>query len=184
MGKITGLEAIQEIPEKVLAAYEAVRQLIEEGRDVSEIPVSAITDRAGIGKGTIYDYFDSKEEIIACSFLFHLQNVSKKMTESVSGLDSFRKQLEYLFDILDKDSKRKACFVRFIHGATDNSRYSQMIREKLMESNVGHRFPEYLMGPVVRQAVERGEVNPQLPVNYLVYAIFCKILTYRMRIAT
>ncbi len=64
MSKITGMEPVQEIPPKVLLMYDAVQQLIGEGCSVSQIRVSSITERAGIGKGTAYEYFDSKEEIL------------------------------------------------------------------------------------------------------------------------
>ncbi len=65
MGKVTGLEDIHHVPPKVNQMYEAVMQLLEEGADVADIRVSTITERAGIGKGTAYEYFDTKEEIVA-----------------------------------------------------------------------------------------------------------------------
>ena len=52
-------------PEKVLAMYRAVVDLINEGNDIKVLKVSDITGCAGIGKGTAYEYFSSKEEIIS-----------------------------------------------------------------------------------------------------------------------
>lgn len=75
MAKMTGLEEPWEIPSKVLRMYDAVIQLIEEGEDASTVRVSMITDRAGIGKGTAYDYFDTKEDIVACAVVFHIQRM-------------------------------------------------------------------------------------------------------------
>ena len=57
MGKMTGLEEIRDVPPKVLGMYRAVVELIEEGADIAGLRVSTITDRAGIGKGTAYEYF-------------------------------------------------------------------------------------------------------------------------------
>ena len=64
MSKITGLEAPNQVPPKVTAMYRAVSTLLREDKDISEMSVSMITGLAGIGKGTAYEYFDSKEEII------------------------------------------------------------------------------------------------------------------------
>jgi hypothetical protein len=58
MGKMTGMENIDDIPQKVLLLYNAVGQMIAENVDVNGLRVVNITDRAGIGKGTAYEYFD------------------------------------------------------------------------------------------------------------------------------
>lgn len=184
MGKITGMEPVSETPPKVLLLYDAVKQLIGEGVDVNDIRVLSITERAGIGKGTAYEYFDSKEELIACAFLFYVNGAAERINAALLPMDDLREQINYVFDELDKDSEKKYCFVRFVHGATDNSRFSQLVREKLIEANVNREFPEYLFGAIIRQGVERGDIDGSIPVNYLIYAVFCKVLTYMMCIGT
>ena len=52
------------LPPKAKQMYQAVLEMISEGDDVGVITVSGITTRAGIGKGTAYEYFKSKEELI------------------------------------------------------------------------------------------------------------------------
>ena len=64
-GKIANYEDIRQLPPKVRQMYIAVIQMLEEGADPANIRVSTITEKAGIGKGTAYEYFDSKEEIVA-----------------------------------------------------------------------------------------------------------------------
>ncbi len=184
MGKITGLESVEDIPSKVLLTYGAVQELVGEGRDINDISVSAITERAGIGKGTIYDYFDSREEIIACAFLFYIRQTAERMTEMMRGIASFQEEIHLLFDQLDGDSEQKTCFIRFVHGATDNSKYSPIIRKKLRETAIGKKLPEQLFGEIIRRGMESGEINSELPVEYVLYAVFCKVMTYMMCIAT
>lgn len=50
--------------EKEQAVYRAVLALLEQGNDLSALTVSRIAAAAGIGKGTVYEYFASKEEIV------------------------------------------------------------------------------------------------------------------------
>ena len=38
-----------------------------------DIRVSTITERAGIGKGTAYEYFDTKDEIVACAVVSQIR---------------------------------------------------------------------------------------------------------------
>ena len=51
-------------PEKKLQILEAVRRLIGQGADLQSLRAGDIAREAGVGKGTLYLYFDSKETII------------------------------------------------------------------------------------------------------------------------
>ncbi|MDO5292970.1 MAG: TetR/AcrR family transcriptional regulator [bacterium] len=57
-------------PEKVVLIYDAVVNLINENSSINTMKVVDITSRAGIGKGTAYEYFSSKEEIITKALMF------------------------------------------------------------------------------------------------------------------
>lgn len=50
--------------EKEVGIYEAVLTLLAQGEDLSALTVSQIAAAAGIGKGTVYEYFASKEDIL------------------------------------------------------------------------------------------------------------------------
>lgn len=47
------------------AVYEAALQLIGQGVSPAALKIQQLADAAGIGKGTVYEYFSSKEEIFA-----------------------------------------------------------------------------------------------------------------------
>ena len=51
--------------EKEIAIYEGVRKLIRQDVNLSQVTASEIAQAAGIGKGTLYNYFSTKDEIIA-----------------------------------------------------------------------------------------------------------------------
>ena len=46
------------------AVYEAALQLIGQGVSPAALKIQQLADAAGIGKGTVYEYFSSKEEIL------------------------------------------------------------------------------------------------------------------------
>ena len=56
------VENMKNPPDKMRLMFEAVSELIRQQRDISTIKVQDITTEAGIGKGTAYEYFSSKEE--------------------------------------------------------------------------------------------------------------------------
>lgn len=80
--------------EKVLAMYRAVCTLIDEGNDIHKMKVSDITQKAGIGKGTAYEYFRSKEELVGKALYYDfsiqfyaLENMVKEKTSLKSAMD-------------------------------------------------------------------------------------------------
>lgn len=50
--------------ERETALYEAALRLIAKGVNPAAMKVQQIADEAGIGKGTVYEYFASKDEIL------------------------------------------------------------------------------------------------------------------------
>ena len=58
------IREMENLPEKEVRIYIAVADLIKEGKNINDLKVSEISNRAGIGKGTTYEYFQSKEEMI------------------------------------------------------------------------------------------------------------------------
>lgn len=93
--------------EKVLAMYHAVWELIDEGHSVNSMKVSDITTRAGIGKGTAYEYFRSKEEIVSealkYDYFLQYQSLANRLEEQ----KSFRSAIETCFNWLSENVDRR-----------------------------------------------------------------------------
>lgn len=182
MGKMTDLEDIHRIPPKVLGMYQAVAELLEEGVDINSIRVSTITDRAGIGKGTAYEYFDTKEEIIACALAYRIQRTFEYIDGILTEKNSFQDQLELLLDETEKQEKKKFCFWRLVHMLTDSSGFSQLIRQRMASEPFAEYLPVKVFGRVLQGGVERGELRKDLPLEYMVYSLISRLLTYFMAI--
>ena len=59
--------------EKETALYEAVFRLLARGEKMYSVTVQQIAEEAGIGKGTVYEYFTSREEIISKAMAYRLR---------------------------------------------------------------------------------------------------------------
>lgn len=92
------IEEFENMPEKVRKIYEAVGELAKEGRDVTTLKVSEISKKAGIGKGTTYEYFESKEELISKAVFFSMYVNIKTILLIMYGKGSFK---EKFYDIMD-----------------------------------------------------------------------------------
>lgn len=91
-----------DVQDKERLMYLAVVKMIQEGFDMNSIKVSDITKRAGIGKGTAYEYFGSKEEIIVKALLYdtfsHLRKISALLEEKKDFADKYYVLMSYLED--------------------------------------------------------------------------------------
>ncbi|MBO6089347.1 MAG: TetR/AcrR family transcriptional regulator [Lachnospiraceae bacterium] len=96
------IKEMENLPVKEVKIYAAVGELIKEGKDVSNLTISEISNRAGIGKGTTYEYFDSKEELIYKALHYFvidsLKAVLLKMLNEGSFKDKFYSIMDYMWE--------------------------------------------------------------------------------------
>lgn len=93
--------------DKVMAMYQAVWKLLDEGKDLHKLKVSDITECAGIGKGTAYEYFRSKEEIVSKAMHYNCFMQFHELDKRVMEKQSFREALETCFDWLSETSESR-----------------------------------------------------------------------------
>lgn len=183
MAKMTGFEDIGQIPPKVLKLYEAVNQLVEEGADPGTLRVSTITDRAGIGKGTAYEYFDSKDEIVIYAVVYQMQTAMVELEKGLLERETFREQMNYLLDEVTAQEGRQNCFLKQIHLLTDNTEFSRQV-QGIMASAAHEKYRLIqLFRKLLGVAVERGELRKDLPLDYMVFSMGGRVLAYMVAIS-
>lgn len=183
MAKMTGFEDIDQIPPKVLKLYEAVSQLVEEGADPGTLRVSTITDRAGIGKGTAYEYFDSKDEIVIYAVVYQMQTAMVELEKGLLERKTFREQMNYLLDEVSAQEGRQNSFLKLIHLLTDNSEFSRQV-QGIMASAAHEKYRLIqLFRKLLGAAVERGELRTDLPLDYMVFSMGGRVLAYMVAVS-
>lgn len=170
--------ANEKVPTKVKALYDAVRQLLEEGSDINAVKVAEITNRAGIGKGTAYEYFDNKEEIICGALLYHISSECSHLEEKIKGNQNLSEMMENILDYLEEIMQEGECFIKFVHILTDSSSLSRKLQQKVMERNKETCMPGDLLDRIIKIGIESGEINKTLPNTYLTMTIVAKVLMY------
>ena len=95
---------------KEIVIFDGVIKLIKEGDNLYTMKVSDIARAADIGKGTIYDYFGSKEETISKALMYYMDNEMRICYKRIMERESFKdKYYEILFII--KDSYKNNMFI-------------------------------------------------------------------------
>lgn len=131
--------------------------LLEHG--IKNLTISQIAKTAGIGKGTVYEYFANKEdivfEIITLFIGEHEQNFYKKMQEASSTKEKIYYFLILLYD--NEDAKKHLSLysefiaVSLIDGTKEMREFSQSCED---------RFTAILKS-VFEEAIQKDEIVPQ-----------------------
>lgn len=71
--------------------------------EVGSLKVADIAKRAGIGKGTIYEYFSSKDEIICEALCYHIRTNLEKEWAGIYSQCSFRAGVYHAMDCIRQE---------------------------------------------------------------------------------
>jgi hypothetical protein len=70
-----------------------------------KITVAQVAKTAGIGKGTIYEYFENKEDIIFEIINIHIEEYHNNFLESIKDVKSTREKVFHFFTFVTDDSE-------------------------------------------------------------------------------
>lgn len=93
--------------EKEIAIFNGLIDLIRKGSNLYTIKVSDIAKAANIGKGTLYDYFSSKEEAISQALLYfinmEIESACNRIESKENFMDKFYELLLVIADSLENN---------------------------------------------------------------------------------
>lgn len=166
---------------KEKAVYKAVIELFEEGADINNLTVAEITVRAGIGKGTAYEYFSGKEEMIAKAFFYNGEMFCNQLYEGVSKENTLYDKVNYVLLEMENQVARMDCIFRLLHMLSENSSVSRWIRELLKQKELSAEVP---VAGLIRQILYDELGDREMPseenMTYLVCSIYSRIFCYGM----
>lgn len=171
----------REYQPKEQAIYQAVLALFEEGADINNITVAEITGRAGIGKGTAYEYFSGKEEMIAKAFLYNGEMFSLQLCEGVCRERTLKDKINYVLLVMEQQMTKTNCVFHLMHMLTDNSPVGGWIRALLKEKKESGITPaETVIRKVLENVLDGSPVLSEEKMKYLMFSTYSKIFCYGM----
>ncbi len=163
---------------KVRAIYQAVFQLLVEGADINSLTVSEITKKAGIGKGTAYEYFSDKEEMIGRAICYNVEVFCQKIYEGTRNEKNLYDKINYVLLAMERKVPDANCILRLIHIISENSVTSSRFKE---EQKLFGEMPVVGVVKRVLDDVQKGrEVLSEEKSAYLVMSLYSRILGYGM----
>lgn len=163
---------------KALAACQAVLDLLNEGADINTMTVSQVAERAGVGKGTLYDYFTSKEEMVVSAILFEVERIAEELERLVEKEPGFQQKIYGIFDCMERNRGENNGICRFIK--LTNRTFSmgkalqQEMEKKKEEMGCIYRVLEHLCA----DAETEGLIDCTLPREIQVMTMASKFLMF------
>ena len=145
------------------AVYEAALQLIARGVSPAAMTIQQLADTAGIGKGTVYGYFSSKEEILQglAEYCFARENERIRVLFAdcctLAGLEE--RAVAYLQDI-----------------AANRMGDYRMIAQALLPPRQIKPEQRDIMRTLLIRLQAAGEIDPAVSLEYCCTAIFSAVV--------
>lgn len=145
-------------------------ELIADGCNPHTIKVSDIAQAANIGKGTIYDYFSSKEELIREAIHYHVDKEIDLLYDKVKGQVSFKDKYFQLMTSIDDSFRRNLA----IHNILLSNGLAQGFYHNLKEgesciSGSLNKINDLILS-ILDEALEEGVRSSHLDETYLMMA--------------
>ena len=134
-------------------------------KGVANTKMIDVAREAGIGKGTIYEYFDSREQMLHMAFSYLLHRIKKLVVHRVD-------------EAMDPREKIRTGFLAYLDVATMKIEdyadilmdfWAQSVRQRGSESdffiNLQHIYQDYrdLVVPALQEGMEQGLFRPMDP---------------------
>ncbi|NMA92657.1 MAG: TetR/AcrR family transcriptional regulator [Firmicutes bacterium] len=151
-------------PQKRKAVYDGVIALMEKGLNPYTIKVSDIASEADIGKGTLYDYFSSKEEAISRAILYYIKIGLEHTFTRVKDQSKFKNKFHEILHVIAEQVDSNISIFRILLsvGATQEfyGYLSEYRGELLAHLSKIHEIYDHLAKCGVREGAIRDGRDP------------------------
>ena len=149
-------------PNKRILIIEAAARVFSQ-KGYAGTLIAEIARTAGIGKGTVYEYFNSKEDLFFAVFEWYVAQTSSEITVSLSALSGpvSDRLIAFGDGLLQPGIDLIEAFglVMEFWAASASSQSRQRFKETFRKLYREFRGP---LAALIREGIERGEFNPDI----------------------
>ena len=170
----------RELAPKVVATYRAVIDLLREGANVNSLTVSEITGRAGIGKGTVYDYFSNKDDMIAGALFYEIDSSCQDLYKQIKQKETLYDKMNIILTRMEEQVTEISCFVRVLHLMMDHSAIGCKLREMIKNKDADQMLIVDLIQRMLEEETgDTGKLS-KINMNYLVMTILSRMICFAL----
>ncbi len=156
---------------KELLIFEGFKKIITDDSNIENIKVSDIAKAAGIGKGTVYEYFKNKDEIIAKSIIYNFKIEIKNTIEVIKKVSTFKEQCDQLFHYSINSGKFIFPSLRILYNHVVPTELNSVILEDFEEILDLKSQLYNLLDYVINTGIKENIINKDLDKDYQRYVL-------------
>lgn len=141
--------------------FQAVIDHLRNEGFLMNLTITKIAKKADVGKGTVYEYFNSKEELIAETIIYMLEKNNAKIcnlsNNSLNFKDSLLQFINATLEILIENTNIHTIFMSEESCGLINHQLKQKMMVKIM--GLKKDYIQYLMS-ILNKGVKEGKFNP------------------------
>lgn len=157
--------------EKELLIFYGFKKIITDNSNIENIKVSDIAKAAGIGKGTIYEYFKSKDEIIARSIIYNFKIDIINTIEAIKEVSTFKEQCNHLFHYSISSGKFIFPSLRILYNQVVPKELNNILLEDFEEILELKAQLYNLLDYVINTGIDESIINKDLSRDYQRYVL-------------
>ena len=138
-----------------LRLFRCALQLFSQ-RGFPNVTVEDITEAADVGKGTFFNYFESKDHVMGVMAEIQLGKVREAVAVAKTGRQTIYAVLQYMFQRVAEEPGRSPDLTRAL--------ITSFLASEAVRRNIEHNLSEgrKLVAGIVSTGQERGEIDPRL----------------------
>lgn len=174
-------EKENKMPEKMEAVCKAVLRLRSQGKEITLLTVSDIAKEAGIGKGTVYDYFKTKEEIIVRALIYEYCIEMGQLEKSILSEKTFRGKIYSAFHWIEHTIESKGTVLRIMQKNPEllgeNKSFCELMGLKVQGEDMMPRLCDDILKQGEAEDIIRRPKN-QMERDIIIGSIACGLASY------
>ena len=129
-------------------------------KDYYQVKIEEIAENAQVGKGTVYEYFSTKEDLFRESISYWMDLYTQNFDENLAYFDSARESLYYTMTTHKNFLQEKGRWMRLLYAEKPYNIYEMghqvtERRQHLLES----------ISSTIKRGIQNGEIKPEINVE-------------------
>lgn len=127
---------------------------------IRKLTVAQVAKTAGIGKGTIYEYFENKDDIVFEIINIHIENYHNEFLETIKDVKTTKEKVFHFFKFVIDDSVEN---LKHFNGYKEylSIVLSDENSEMKKFNNSCHTFFNEQLRKIIKEGIEKNELIPQ-----------------------
>lgn len=126
-------------------------------KSINDLTISEVAKTAGVGKGTIYEYFNNKEEIVFEIINLLMQEYNVRKEKKIQAASSTKDKIKVFFHLFyeQNEEELRKIYKEFVSISLVNQN-SQMMK---FQTECSNRYFTWFQ-TIIQEGVEKGELIP------------------------